>query len=126
MEYEPKTREDSATLLRPADGLTVPTSSWLHHSRQELVRMANSARALAHHRVSSSRHTESRRQDVLTIRRTSIIDDVYRSVSDCDDDPEKRNEGKKIVEQIVKLKYEIQHDREITYAALPLYSLQCG
>ena len=51
---------------------------------------------------------------MLTIPRTGIIDDMYRSVSKCDDNPDKRDEGKKIVEEIVKLKYEIQHDREIT------------
>ncbi|KAB5550889.1 putative UPF0364 protein [Coniochaeta sp. 2T2.1] len=45
---------------------------------------------------------------------TGVIDDMYRSVSKCDDNPDKRDEGKKIVEEIVKLKYEIQHDREIT------------
>ncbi|OIW29439.1 DUF89-domain-containing protein [Coniochaeta ligniaria NRRL 30616] len=45
---------------------------------------------------------------------TGIIDDVFRSVSKCDDDPDKRDEGKKIVEEIAKLKYEIQHDRQIT------------
>ncbi|KAJ9138304.1 DUF89-domain-containing protein [Coniochaeta hoffmannii] len=45
---------------------------------------------------------------------TGIIDDVYRSVHKCDDNPEKRDEGKKIVEEIARLKYEIQHDREIT------------
>lgn len=55
---------------------------------------------------------------MLTIARTGIIDDVFRSVSKCDDDPEKRDEGKKIVEEVARLKYEIQHDREITYVTL--------
>lgn len=55
---------------------------------------------------------------MLTVVSTGIIDDVYRSVSKCDDEPEKRDEGKKIVEEIARLKYEIQHDREITYASL--------
>jgi hypothetical protein len=59
---------------------------------------------------------------VLTEARTGIIDDVYRAVSKCDDNSDKRDEGKKIVEEIARLKYEIQHDREITYVALlPAY-----
>jgi hypothetical protein len=45
---------------------------------------------------------------------TQAIDDAYRSVSNCDD-AEKREEGKKIVEELAKLKYEVQHDRPLTY-----------
>ncbi|KAL1846857.1 hypothetical protein VTK73DRAFT_205 [Phialemonium thermophilum] len=44
---------------------------------------------------------------------TGAIDDTYRSVSQCDD-AEKRDEGKKIVEEIARLKYEVQHDRALT------------
>lgn len=44
---------------------------------------------------------------------TQIIDDAYRSVSDCDD-AEKSAEGKRIVEELAKLKYEVQHDRALT------------
>lgn len=44
---------------------------------------------------------------------TQAIDDAYRSVSNCDD-AEKRDEGKKIVEELAKLKYEVQHDRALT------------
>ncbi|KAK3935875.1 putative UPF0364 protein [Diplogelasinospora grovesii] len=44
---------------------------------------------------------------------TNAIDDAYRSVSDCED-AEKRDEGKKIIEELAKLKYEVQHDRELT------------
>ncbi|KAK3370070.1 hypothetical protein B0H63DRAFT_486072 [Podospora didyma] len=44
---------------------------------------------------------------------TQIIDDAFKSVSACDD-AEKRNEGKKIVEELVNLKYEVQHDRALT------------
>jgi hypothetical protein len=50
------------------------------------------------------------------IVRTGAIDDVYRAVSKCDE-PEKKDEGKKIVEEIAKLKYEVQHDRKLTYVA---------
>ncbi|KAK4446872.1 DUF89-domain-containing protein [Podospora aff. communis PSN243] len=44
---------------------------------------------------------------------TQAIDDAYRSVSNCDD-VEKRDEGKKIVEELARLKYEAQHDRQLT------------
>ncbi|KAK1756948.1 hypothetical protein QBC47DRAFT_378121 [Echria macrotheca] len=44
---------------------------------------------------------------------TQAIDDAYRTVSACDE-AEKREEGKKIVEDLAKLKYEVQHDRALT------------
>lgn len=44
---------------------------------------------------------------------TSAIDDVYRAVSAATD-PETQAEGKKIIEQIATLKYEIEHDRKLT------------
>jgi hypothetical protein len=47
---------------------------------------------------------------------TGAIDDLYRTNSKTDD-AEKLAEGKKLVEQIVALKYEIEHDRELTYVA---------
>ncbi|GAP92785.2 putative venom protein 2 [Rosellinia necatrix] len=43
---------------------------------------------------------------------TGAIDDTYRSVAQCDD-AEKRDEGKKIVEELARLKYEMQHDRQL-------------
>lgn len=45
---------------------------------------------------------------------TQAIDDVFRTVSKCDDDSEKQQEGKAIVAEISKLKYEVQHDRQLT------------
>ncbi|KAK4114822.1 putative UPF0364 protein [Canariomyces notabilis] len=44
---------------------------------------------------------------------TQAIDDAYRSVAACDD-AAKRDEGKKIVEELARLKYEVQHDRALT------------
>ncbi|KAH6681699.1 hypothetical protein B0J14DRAFT_576974 [Halenospora varia] len=44
---------------------------------------------------------------------TGAIDDVHKAVSETTDDA-KRNEGKKIVEDLAKLKYELQHDRKLT------------
>ncbi|KAI0199471.1 hypothetical protein F4808DRAFT_212929 [Astrocystis sublimbata] len=44
---------------------------------------------------------------------TGAIDDTYRSVAQCDD-AEKRDEGKTIIEELARLKYEMQHDRPLT------------
>ncbi|OLN96729.1 Protein-glutamate O-methyltransferase C1393.13 [Colletotrichum chlorophyti] len=44
---------------------------------------------------------------------TQAIDDLYRSIHQIED-TEKQAEGKKIVEQIARLKYEVQHDRALT------------
>ncbi|KAJ5038470.1 uncharacterized protein L3040_007328 [Drepanopeziza brunnea f. sp. 'multigermtubi'] len=44
---------------------------------------------------------------------TGAIDDVYKAVSDTADEA-KRDEGKRIVEELAKLKYELQHDRKLT------------
>ncbi|KAF3760376.1 DUF89-domain-containing protein [Cryphonectria parasitica EP155] len=44
---------------------------------------------------------------------TQAIDDAYRSTSQCTD-PERAEEGKKIVEELARLKYEVQHDRPLT------------
>ncbi|KAL3437612.1 hypothetical protein BDV09DRAFT_183456 [Aspergillus tetrazonus] len=44
---------------------------------------------------------------------TGAIDDLHRTVADVTDE-EKRKEGKTIIEELAKLKYEIQHDRQLT------------
>ncbi|KAL1984461.1 hypothetical protein VTN96DRAFT_9155 [Rasamsonia emersonii] len=44
---------------------------------------------------------------------TGAIDDLHRTVGDVTD-AEKRNEGKEIIEQLAKLKYEVQHNRQLT------------
>ncbi|KAI8957286.1 DUF89-domain-containing protein [Daldinia sp. FL1419] len=44
---------------------------------------------------------------------TQAIDDLYRSVLECEE-PEKKDEGKKIIEELARLKYELQHDRQLT------------
>ncbi|OTB02541.1 hypothetical protein M426DRAFT_322481 [Hypoxylon sp. CI-4A] len=44
---------------------------------------------------------------------TQAIDDLYRSVSESDD-REKQDEGKRIIEELARLKYEVQHDRQLT------------
>ncbi|KAI1336343.1 DUF89-domain-containing protein [Xylariaceae sp. FL0016] len=44
---------------------------------------------------------------------TGAIDDTFRSVAKCDD-AAKLEEGKKIVEELARLKYELQHDRKLT------------
>jgi len=44
---------------------------------------------------------------------TGAIDDVHRAVSETREET-KREEGKRIVEDLTKLKYELQHDRMLT------------
>lgn len=44
---------------------------------------------------------------------TGAIDDLHKAVS-ASTDAEKTAEGKKIVEGLAKLKYELQHDRHLT------------
>ncbi|ORY71391.1 uncharacterized protein BCR38DRAFT_453940 [Pseudomassariella vexata] len=44
---------------------------------------------------------------------TGAIDDTYRSVMSSNDTA-KEEEGKKIVEELARLKYELQHDRQLT------------
>lgn len=41
---------------------------------------------------------------------------MYRSVSETDD-AAKQAEGKKIIEELATLKYEVQHDRTLTWVA---------
>lgn len=43
---------------------------------------------------------------------TGVIDDVHRATATAKD-PETVSEGKKIVEGLAKLKYEMQHDRRL-------------
>ncbi|KAL3423524.1 hypothetical protein PVAG01_05271 [Phlyctema vagabunda] len=44
---------------------------------------------------------------------TGAIDDVHRAVSESTDET-KTQEGKRIIEDLAKLKYELQHDRKLT------------
>lgn len=44
---------------------------------------------------------------------TQAIDDVYRTTSQSKD-PATTEEGKKIVDELARLKYEVQHDRKLT------------
>ena len=50
--------------------------------------------------------------EILTVQ-TGAIDDVHRAVSVADGD-EKIREGKVIIEELAKLKYEVQHNRNLT------------
>ena len=45
---------------------------------------------------------------------TGAIDDMHRAVSDTAEG-EKKEEGKRIVAGIAALKYELQHDRAMTW-----------
>jgi hypothetical protein len=45
---------------------------------------------------------------------TGAIDDLHRSIGELDDsNADKIKDGKSIVEQLAKLKYELQHNRQI-------------
>ena len=58
---------------------------------------------------------------LTTLHQTGAIDDVHRAVSALDvAQTEKRDEGKRIVEALGALKYEVLHDRVMTYVALPV------
>jgi hypothetical protein len=46
--------------------------------------------------------------------KTGVIDDVHRAIMACNDDT-KSNEGKTILQNLGKLKYELQHDRTLMY-----------
>lgn len=56
-------------------------------------------------------HTSARVRWPIII--TQGIDDVHRSLHDITDE-ETLTEGKLIVSELAKLKYEVQHDRELT------------
>jgi coenzyme F420-reducing hydrogenase beta subunit len=44
---------------------------------------------------------------------TGAIDDIHRAVSQITDEVQ-RDEGKRIIENLAQLKYELQHDRKLT------------
>lgn len=45
---------------------------------------------------------------------TGVIDDVHRAIVNIDNET-KRKQGKIILQELAKLKYELQHDRQLTY-----------
>ncbi|KAF4121885.1 Protein of unknown function DUF89 [Geosmithia morbida] len=51
---------------------------------------------------------------------TGCIDDIHKAISKITDETEKA-EGKKILEELVKFKYEVQHDRTLTPITDKLY-----
>jgi hypothetical protein len=55
--------------------------------------------------------------------KTGAVDDVYKAISSTDD-AEKQAEGKKIIEQLGNLKYEMLHDRKLTYGTTPRSNVQ--
>ncbi len=57
------------------------------------------------HTISPPKHSN--------LPQTGAIDDVHRATGDVNGE-EKRSEGKRIVEGLAKLKYELQHDRQIS------------
>jgi len=49
----------------------------------------------------------------LLTAKTGAIDDVHRAVTNLRDEA-KRDEGKRIIEKLATLKYELQHNRQLT------------
>ena len=45
--------------------------------------------------------------------KTGAIDDLHKAIGKTEE-PEKQTEGKNIVSELAKLKYELQHDRQLT------------
>jgi hypothetical protein len=64
--------------------------------------------------ASDSRKPMPSFERALLMVQTGAIDDVHRAVSQTTE-PTKRDEGKRIIEDLAKLKYELQHDRKLTY-----------
>ncbi|RDA88522.1 hypothetical protein CP532_6616 [Ophiocordyceps camponoti-leonardi (nom. inval.)] len=60
--------------------------------------------------ATSFAHSSARQRWPIIL--TGTVDDVYRTIT-ATDDPEKQAEGKKLVEQLGCLKYELQHDRKL-------------
>ncbi|KAI5275244.1 DUF89-domain-containing protein [Aureobasidium subglaciale] len=52
-------------------------------------------------------------QPISPVRNTGAIDDLHKAIGKTDD-AEKQTEGKSIVSELAKLKYELQHDRQLT------------
>ncbi|KAI5917066.1 hypothetical protein F4810DRAFT_698185 [Camillea tinctor] len=102
MEHETKIRE-----LLPFYGPSTTNSKEL----QSLIAVYSLAAPYSTSDKTSFAYVSARDRWPIII--TSAIDDTYRSVSQCDSDAA-REEGKKIVEELARLKYELQHDRQLT------------
>ena len=87
-------------------------SSTLQDQRPDLLCLCLCSRSVARdpskYNVSSLLYSSNQKQ-------TGAIDDVHRAVGNCKD-KEKEREGKGVIEVLAKLKYELQHDRQLTYA----------
>lgn len=60
---------------------------------------------------------------MIEINQTGAIDDLHRTVGDVPTSNDaKRAEGKSIIEELAKLKYELQHNRQLTWVSL---SVRC-
>ncbi|KAL8652715.1 MAG: hypothetical protein Q9226_004153 [Calogaya cf. arnoldii] len=63
--------------------------------------------------VSDTPFSKEDRQNFGLQPKTAAIDDLHRAITACRDD-EKLADGKRIVEGLTKLKYELQHNRPLT------------
>lgn len=110
MELDTKTRKSPQHLRCHL----LTEGSKVHDGRQDVLRISDRPRPMAHHhRQPAVSSTIS--PSVANLAKTSAIDDMYRAVSDASNTNEQIEEGKKIIEKLAKMKYEVQHDRPLEY-----------
>ena len=92
---------------------TTFNGSPIRHQRRHVVCARLGPQPLACHSGEDA-DSAARYAKRLIKKQTGAIDDVHRAVAKTDD-AEKQAEGKKIIEQLGNLKYEVLHDRKLTY-----------
>lgn len=107
MEFDTKTRK----MFNYSIDLQLTVYSALHDLGSNLICLHIRSRPVARHSGLSQSLTITPTH--AKIIKTGAIDDVYRAVVTCDEE-EKCTEGKSIVANLAKLKYELQHDRPLT------------
>jgi hypothetical protein len=105
MEHDTKTRG----YLMPLWISLSNTCSAVNDLGQNELRIHLSKRSMAGHYCKQAEQKSS----IYLTRKTGAIDDMHKAVSNSADE-NKRAEGKRIVEDLAKLKYELQHDRKLT------------
>lgn len=105
MEFDTKTRKY----------ITHPTAKWTDEAAnlEHNLMLTSTAPSITSDKTSFAYISARDRWPVIL---TGAIDDVHRAVSEASGD--KKTEGKRIIEELAKLKYELQHDRKLTYVCI--------